>query len=323
MAIEVWSSDADGMLALMPESPDPDVPHGEVPVPPEPEPSPPPAPEPSQSDELRALRRMAEEQRQEAARQAGQMETVTKLLRGEDLTPPANEKPAPLVRPKNEDFTTFEEYEDARDTYFKTVAKQEAAQEIAAFRQEQQREFERQALVYRIHQTEQAFAQEHADYNEVVTNGIATKPKPFLDFIQQELGPNAVAVAYHMSKDEALTQRMMQMPIEMLRAALWQLSGAVGGGQTGAGAAVGGAPPPTETPSPGPRVPPAQGPGQAAGLGGGRPSPVLPTGVSPAGRPKPAPPRPLGGVSAGVPSGYRDDMTMKEFNAWRDNGGGR
>ena len=86
MAIEMWGADAAGHLALM-ESPDPDAasPMGTATSQPDPEPEPPapaPAPEPSHADELRALRRMAEEQRQEAARQAGQMETVTKLLRG-------------------------------------------------------------------------------------------------------------------------------------------------------------------------------------------------------------------------------------------------
>lgn len=332
MAIEMWGPDADGHLALM-ESPDPDAasPMGTATSQPEParEPEPPaPAPEPSQTDELRALRRMAEEQRQEAARQAGQMETVTKLLRGEDLLPPAEAKPAARVRPKSEDFATWDEHVEALTEW---KAEQKSEEKVAGLRQElqqkeQQAEQERQraALQAQILAGEAAMTEAHADYLDVVTHGFAAHTPPaFRNFFMHVLGPHAAAVGYHVAHDTALVQRLVDMPPETLRSALWQLKAvvvgpdeSVSGAVTGTGAAqAAGELPPAAVPPQAPRV--------SAGVGGngGRQGPPLPARVPPSGRAKPAPPRPLGGGSSTVAGGYRDDMSQSEYRAYRAAGG--
>ena len=99
--IEVWTSDDTGTMVLMPESPDPDAPHGVAPQA-DAHGRQPPAPEPTHADELRALRTMIESRDQErAAREAQrdtQLATMERLVRGEDLTPPAATTPAAPVR---------------------------------------------------------------------------------------------------------------------------------------------------------------------------------------------------------------------------------
>ena len=92
-----------------------------------------PAGEALPADELRAIRRLIEEQRAEGARRETQVQTLERLVRGEDLTPPTSTQPAEPVRPRSEDFQSHEEYVEA-------VADFKASEKVAAFRQEQQQE---------------------------------------------------------------------------------------------------------------------------------------------------------------------------------------
>jgi len=311
MPIEVWGSDEAGHLMLMPD-PSPErtpTPPGEPPL--AQDPSPPreaaPPPEPTHADELKALRTMIEQRDSErAAREAqrdGQLEQVTKLLRGEDLTPPKDATPAEPVRPKAEDFQSHEEYVEA-------VADFKASEKVAAFRQEQQQERQqtqqREQLLSRdqaVKAQEERFVADHPDYVDVVTKGLATTPPEFRQLIM--LVDDAPAVAYQVAQDPELRQRLLAMPPGPLFYALGRLSASAGGGVS--------APAQAET------IPPPGGGDTRTtlGTGGAPPSRGSTPAPSPAGRPKPAPPRPLGGSGAGVPGGYSDDMSIQDYKKWR------
>ena len=182
MSIEVWTSDETGTMVLMPESPDPDAPHGGAPQADAPQTH--AAPEPTHADELRALRTMIESRDQErAAREAQrdtQLATMERLVRGEDLTPPAATTPAASVRPKSEDFSSHEEYVEA-------AADWKATEKLDAFRAEQhharQQEAQRAQLQSRsqaVRTQEEAFIADHPDYVDVVTRGLVAKaPQEF------------------------------------------------------------------------------------------------------------------------------------------------
>jgi hypothetical protein len=320
LPIEVWTSDETGTMVLMPESPDPDAPHGGGEQAPAPDAA--PAPEPTHAAELRALRTMIESRDQErAAREAQrdtQLATMERLVRGEDLTPPAATTPAATVEPKAEDFASHEDYVRAAARF---EAKQEVDAERQAQQQARQQEQQRAQLQSRDHAVrtqEEAFIADHPDYVDVVTRGLVAKAPPEFRQLMMLLD-DAPAVAYQVAQDEALLGRLLQMPPGPLFYALGRLSASAGGGtrapaatetteppavsDTRTALASGGAPPTAGTPL----APPAQGPGQA----------------SPAGRRLPAPPRPLGGGGASGPGGYRDDMSMSDYRQWRANGGGR
>lgn len=312
MAIELWGSDEAGHLMLMPD-PSPErtpTPPGEPPLAQDPAPAreAAPTPEPTHADELKALRTMIEQRDSErAAREAQrdtQVQTIERLMRGEDLTPPKDAKPAEPVRPKAEDFQSHEEYVEA-------VADFKASEKVAAFRQEQQQERQqtqhREQLLSRdqtIKQQEDAFVAEHPDYVDVVTKGlVATTPPEFRQLLM--LVDDAPAVAYQVAQDPELRQRLLAMPPGPLFYALGRLSASAGGGVS--------APAATET-----TTPPAVRDTRPA-LAAGGPPPVAGTTLapSPAGRAKPAPPRPLGGSGAGVPGGYSDDMSIQDYKKWR------
>ena len=321
MPIEVWTSDDTGTMVLMPESPDPDAPHGVAPQADATEA--PPAPESTHADELRALRTMIESRDQErAAREAQrdtQLATMERLVRGEDLTPPAATTPAAPVRPKAEDFTSHEEYVEA-------AADWKATEKLDAFRAEQhharQQEAQRAQLQSRdqaVRTQEEAFIADHPDYVDVVTRGLVAKAPPEFRQLMMLLD-DAPAVAYQVAQDEALLGRLLQMPPGPLFYALGRLSASAGGGtaslatetteppagsDTRTALASGGAPPTAGTTL----APPAQGPGQAPDRGPGQ--------ASPAGRRLPAPPRPLGGGGASGPGGFKEGLSMEEYKNWR------
>jgi len=316
MPIELWGSDEAGHLMLMPD-PSPErtpTPPGEPPLAQDPAPAreAAPTPEPTQADELKALRTMIEQRDSErAAREAqrdAKTDTLERLIRGEDLTPPTDAKPAPPTRPKAEDFQSHEEYVEA-------VAEFKADEKVSAFRQEQQQErqtqTQREQLLSRdqsVKQQEDAFVAEHPDYVDVVTKGLVAKAPPeFRQLIM--LLDDAPAVAYQIAQDEALLGRLLAMPPGPLFYALGRLSASAGGGTAA----------PTEEPA-APRAGGTQPPATRsapAGVGGNGLIPPVTAAVPPAGRPKPAPPRPLGGSGAGVPGGYSDDMSQAEYVKWR------
>ena len=106
MPIELWGSDEAGHLMLMPD-PSPErtpTPPGEPPLAQDPAPAreAAPTPEPTQADELKALRTMIEQRDSErAAREAqrdAKTDTLERLIRGEDLTPPTSTKAPPPCR---------------------------------------------------------------------------------------------------------------------------------------------------------------------------------------------------------------------------------
>jgi hypothetical protein len=307
MPIEVWGSDEAGHLMLMPDPSPPapaapqasTPPEGEPPLPgadaPAPVAEPPPAAAPP--DDLAALRRLIEErdraqQLKEAQRDARD-ETLLRVLRGEP--PPAETPAGPPLRPKAEDFTTQEAFDQAQDTWIDqraTHAAQTAWQQAQQVSQQQQAA---QSLDVRTRQAEDAFVQTHPDYIQVVQSGLVAKtPVAFRQLIMQT--DDAPAVAYAIAKDEALLGRLMQMPPPQLLYALGRLSAQHGGS----------APPPEPPAVPG--VP------QGGGPPGGR--------VPVAGAPKPAPPRPLSGTGVAPVGGYRDDMSMAEYRVWKKSVGG-
>ena len=316
MAIELWGSDEAGHLMLMPD-PSPErtpTPPGEPPLAQDPAPAreAAPTPEPTHADELKALRTMIEQRDSErAAREAQrdtQVQTIERLMRGEDLTPPKDAKPAEPVRPKAEDFQSHEEYVEA-------VADFKASEKVAAFRQEQQQERQqtqhREQLLSRdqaVKAQEERFVADHPDYVDVVTKGlVATTPPEFRQLLM--LVDDAPAVAYQVAQDAELRQRLLAMPPGPLFYALGRLSASAGGG-TAAPAEEPAAPRAGGTQPPATRSAPA-------GVGGNGVIPPVTASVPPAGRPKPAPPRPLGGSGAGVPGGYSDDMSQAEYVKWR------
>ena len=316
MSIELWGSDEAGHLMLLPD-PSPErteprataTPPGEPPLAQDPAPArePAPPPEPTHADELKALRTMIEQRDQErAAREAQrdtQVQTIERLVRGEDLTPPKDAKPAAPVEPKAEDFEDHE-------TFVRAAARFEAKQEVDAERQarqqaEQQTQ-QRQQLLSRdqsVKQLEDAFVADHPDYVDVVTKGLVAKAPPaFREVIM--LLDDAPAVAYQLAQDEALLGRLLAMPPGPLFYALGRLSASAGGGTSAAPAE----PPAASTP---------QVRSAPAGVGGNGSIPPVAAAVPPAGRAKPAPPRPLGGSGANVPTGYDDGMSMDEYRTWR------
>lgn len=319
MPIEVWGSDDAGHLMLMPD-PSPErtstaTAPGEPPLPREPAPAreAAPPPEPTQADELQALRTMIEAREQDrAAREAkrdARTDTLERLIRGDELTPPADAKPAPPVAPAAEDFEHHEEYVRAAARFETTQA---LAADRAARLVEQRAEAQRQQLVSRdqsVRTQEDAFVVDHPDYVDVVNKGLVAKAPPEFRQLLMLLD-DAPAVAYQVAQDEALLGRLMAMPPGPLFYALGRLSAGAGGGVS--------APTATET------TPPPEGGDTHPTLGtgpGAPPSPGSTPASSPAGRRLPAPPRPLGGSRAGVQGGYHDDMSQAEYRAWRKAGG--
>lgn len=316
--IEVWGSDDAGHLMLMPD-PSPEriataPPPGEPPLAPDPAPTREAAPTPAPEDDLSALKRMVEareardkEREARDAHRDARTDTIERLIRGDDLTPPTDAKPAAPVRPKAEDFEVHEDYVHAA-ARFETTQALEA--DRAARLEEQRAQTQRQQLISRdqaVRTQEDAFVADHPDYVDVVTKGLVAKAPPEFRQLLMLLD-DAPAVAYQVAQDEALLGRLMAMPPGPLFYALGRLSAAA----APAGSTVA----PETTPPPG-----GGDTRTTLGTGGAPPSPGNTQAPSPVSRRLPTPPRPLGGSGAGVAGGYSDGMSQAEYRAWRRAGG--
>jgi hypothetical protein len=324
MPIEMYGSDEAGHLMLL-DDPTPERTSGAPPAPPAGEPplpaadAPPPAetavapPPPATAppaDELAALKRLIEERAARDAQRETQVDTMLRVLRGEEVPPPPTAPAGPPPRPKAEDFASQEAFDAAFDTYIDARADWKAEQKVTAAQQATQQQQAQLTREQAVKQAEEAFVKDHPDYVEVVTQGLVNKtPQAFRQLIM--LSDDAPAVAYALARDEALLGRLMQMPPPQLLYALGRLSSQHGGS----------APPPDQAAP----APPAGGTPPAGAPGSGPGQALPPAGVVPGvpggeGRPKPPPPRPLSGTGVAPVGGFREDMSQAEYRVWRAQG---
>lgn len=225
----------------------------------------------------KALQDEQQARAQERAELLGRLDTLTRVLSGSAPAMPETSA-QPTGPPQAEQYASHEDYVLAAARY---GAQQEFAVRDQQTQQERQRDQQMQ-FQRDLMSREQDFKSQHPDFDAVVRGGLAGKVSPVL---QQALMlvPDGPAVAYTLARQPDLVQRLNSLPPPLVLVELGRLS-------------------PPATPPVSPAVGSTNGPTQ--------PPAVFAT-------PLPAPMAPVGGGGSMVAPVYSDQMSQKEFEAWR------
>lgn len=232
----------DGLI-IVSSDPQPEPPETEEGAPlPEEDGSPadsPPAPEAPEEDDQplsgKAFRRFVDRQTRQQrdlerklAERDGQIDMLLKMARGDAPPPPQAEPPGPPRRPRQSEFTTWEEYEAADNAFIRQAIAYEQEQQTQHQRSQsfaqQQQELERERLKA-IETREQEVRRQHPDYDDRLQTLLPTITQGVLEALKMS-GADGPDLVLYLASHADDVERLNNTPWHDLGRELGKLAGA-------------------------------------------------------------------------------------------------
>lgn len=228
--------------------------------------------------------RQTRELERELATARGHIDSLTKLLQPQGQDPPPSQPAGPPRRPRESDFATAQEFEEANDSYLDAAVEYRLRQrESSQVQETRARDIAagEQEVIQASRSREAELLRSVPDYFDRIED-LKPRMAPQLLWGLQQAGALGPDLALHLHSHPDDLERLNKVPVHLIGIELGALRAQM----------------PQRQQAPG--TPPAQ-----PQAGAPSPPPRLPE-----------PPQPVAGSGASVTPGYRDDFTQEQYDNW-------